>query len=238
MNATYYEILDITAQASEAEIKTAYRKMLRQTHPDTGGNQTLFRLVQEAWEVLSDPITRSAYDRDLRYQKAHKPKEKYSTSENNTSNIPAEDPRFEYIKYYEYVKQREAEEQAARDLEERKIRLEQERVDAVVARWTELGRDYFKAPDFDTALSWKKFDTIFTRVTYGILFLLIVAAGINAWFQLNQTFFFADNGVTGVVAYIVIVTVSIAALYGLAFGSLWVIKKVRSFLNRKTKQVA
>ncbi|WP_350279487.1 J domain-containing protein [Kribbella sp. HUAS MG21] len=61
----HYEVLNVDRSASPAEIKSAYRKLVRQVHPDQGGNAALFRLVQEAWTTLSDPAKRAAYDRQL-----------------------------------------------------------------------------------------------------------------------------------------------------------------------------
>ncbi|TCC19606.1 J domain-containing protein [Kribbella speibonae] len=63
--ADHYEVLNVERTASAAEIKTAYRKLVRQVHPDQGGNAALFRLVQEAWTTLSDPVKRASYDRLL-----------------------------------------------------------------------------------------------------------------------------------------------------------------------------
>ncbi|MFF1823468.1 J domain-containing protein [Kribbella sp. NPDC058245] len=61
----HYEVLNVERTATAAEIKTAYRKLVRQVHPDQGGNAALFRVVQEAWNTLSDPEQRAAYDRKL-----------------------------------------------------------------------------------------------------------------------------------------------------------------------------
>lgn len=61
---THYEVLGISKTADAAEIKRAYQRRLRTAHPDMGGSTGLFRLVQEAYEVLSDPIRRQAYDRN------------------------------------------------------------------------------------------------------------------------------------------------------------------------------
>ncbi|MGW5193091.1 J domain-containing protein [Kribbella sp. NPDC004138] len=63
--ADHYEVLNVERTASTAEIKSAYRKLVRQVHPDQGGNAALFRLVQDAWNTLSDPAKRAAYDRGL-----------------------------------------------------------------------------------------------------------------------------------------------------------------------------
>ncbi|MDX3005736.1 J domain-containing protein [Kribbella solani] len=64
----HYEVLNVERTATTAEIKTAYRKLVRQVHPDQGGSAALFRVVQEAWTTLSDPTKRAAYDHHLTSQ--------------------------------------------------------------------------------------------------------------------------------------------------------------------------
>ncbi len=59
----YYTALGVSPGADEAEIKRAYREKARIYHPDSGqGDPAHFRLVQEAYEVLRDPLLRRAYD--------------------------------------------------------------------------------------------------------------------------------------------------------------------------------
>ena len=62
----YYEILGLSKTASRQEIKTAYRKLAKQYHPDrnkAGDAEAKFKEVQEAYEVLSDDQKRTAYDK-------------------------------------------------------------------------------------------------------------------------------------------------------------------------------
>ncbi len=63
----YYEILGVARDASADEIKRAFRKLARESHPDAHpGDPTAeerFRSVAEAYEVLSDPDKRARYDR-------------------------------------------------------------------------------------------------------------------------------------------------------------------------------
>lgn len=60
----YYKILGISKNASEDEIKKAYRKLAHQHHPDkSGGDAKKFKEINEAYQVLSDKNKRLNYDR-------------------------------------------------------------------------------------------------------------------------------------------------------------------------------
>lgn len=67
MRIDYYRTLGVDQGASQAEIKKAFRRLARDTHPDSNpGDPTAearFREAAEAYQVLSDPEKRSRYDR-------------------------------------------------------------------------------------------------------------------------------------------------------------------------------
>ncbi|GEM_PF-2662133 len=62
---THYALLGVPADADEATIKAAYRAAARASHPDVGGEAAESAAVSEAYRVLSDPVTRAAYDHRL-----------------------------------------------------------------------------------------------------------------------------------------------------------------------------
>src|ERR1700748_516098 len=60
--ATPYEVLGVSVSATEDELRRAYRRRLRETHPDTGGVAAEFTAVQLAWEKIGTRAARSQYD--------------------------------------------------------------------------------------------------------------------------------------------------------------------------------
>lgn len=62
MNVDYYKVLGVDRNATEADIKKAYRKLASKHHPDKGGDNAKFQEIQAAYAVLSDPAKRAEYD--------------------------------------------------------------------------------------------------------------------------------------------------------------------------------
>ena len=65
----YYEVLQVEIDATEAEVKSAYRRLARKYHPDVNGNNEesiiKFKQITEAYETLCDKKKRKNYD-DMR----------------------------------------------------------------------------------------------------------------------------------------------------------------------------
>lgn len=64
-NRDYYEVLGVSKTATDAEIKSAFRKLAKQYHPDINkeeGAEAKFKEIGEAYAVLSDPEKRKQYD--------------------------------------------------------------------------------------------------------------------------------------------------------------------------------
>jgi molecular chaperone DnaJ len=70
--ADYYEMLGVSRDATQEDIKRAFRRKARETHPDANPGdpqaEHAFREAAQAYEVLSDPQKRAAYDRGARFE--------------------------------------------------------------------------------------------------------------------------------------------------------------------------
>ena len=68
--SNHYQTLDVQPDATQAEIKQAYRRLAKKFHPDTNqatANHDKISQINAAYEVLGDPQTRQSYDQELEY---------------------------------------------------------------------------------------------------------------------------------------------------------------------------
>jgi len=63
MEKNFYEELGLEKNATIREIKSSYRSLVKQHHPDAGGEKERFLAIQNAWETLNDTIKKAEYDR-------------------------------------------------------------------------------------------------------------------------------------------------------------------------------
>jgi DnaJ domain len=83
---THYQILEVDPNAPEDEIKKAYKRLARIYHPDLNPKrprsaEDRFKRLQQAYDVLSDPISREQYDQSLGYsQPPPEPQPSFSSS--------------------------------------------------------------------------------------------------------------------------------------------------------------
>ena len=62
MEKNLYEELGLKKNATRSEIKSSYRSLVKQHHPDAGGKKERFLAIQNAWETLNDPVKKKQYD--------------------------------------------------------------------------------------------------------------------------------------------------------------------------------
>ena len=58
----YYDTLGVSRNASESEIRKAYKAKSMKHHPDRGGNEDEFKKINEAYSTLKDPKKKQMYD--------------------------------------------------------------------------------------------------------------------------------------------------------------------------------
>ncbi|WP_448571164.1 J domain-containing protein [Trichothermofontia sp.] len=84
VSPTHYEVLAIAPTATQAEIKQAYRQLVRRIHPDNNretADPVRLTQVNAAYEVLGNPRQRSVYDRRLHHQgKPHGAEPNYTSA--------------------------------------------------------------------------------------------------------------------------------------------------------------
>jgi curved DNA-binding protein CbpA len=81
-----YKVLGVTKLATQKEIKSAFYKLSLKHHPDKGGNEELFELITNSYNILNNPVTRKNYDGLS--QKTHKSHSSFESlkSQSNTHN--------------------------------------------------------------------------------------------------------------------------------------------------------
>lgn len=78
----YYEILEISENATSSEIKRAYYSLCKKYHPDVNpGTANLFCNINEAYETLIDPVKRKCYDESLKEPETSNTQEHFYESE-------------------------------------------------------------------------------------------------------------------------------------------------------------
>ena len=100
---TYYDVLNINKNASAEEIKHAYRKLIKLWHPDLhfGDENAVIRTreINEAYEVLIDPVKKARYDEFLNLRNSFNPHDDWASDPMEYSD----DVHYEEMTFYEYT---------------------------------------------------------------------------------------------------------------------------------------
>ena len=62
---SHYSTLGVAPSSTHEQIRAAYRSLVVKHHPDKGGDEKIFKAVQEAFDVVGDPAKRQAYNTAL-----------------------------------------------------------------------------------------------------------------------------------------------------------------------------
>lgn len=103
--STYYDILGVHPQAGATEIKVAFRRLAKIYHPDKNPrDKELFTSILKAYETLSNPALKSAYDRKLLYNQSASS----TTQKTQSKNWRFDEREIRRRKYYdEHIRQYE-----------------------------------------------------------------------------------------------------------------------------------
>lgn len=80
----YYRLLNIAENATPTEIKKAYIQKTKIHHPDRGGDESIYTMIQDAYNTLSKPDLRQSYDNSLNAQPQEEPKQEPTWGEETT----------------------------------------------------------------------------------------------------------------------------------------------------------
>jgi curved DNA-binding protein CbpA len=122
----HYSILGLSRNATTAEIKTAYRRLVKLYHPDKNPNNPSavekFRLIQDAYDTLSDSIKRSKYDNRINYSYSYSYGESVQTqSKPRTKRYTFTDEDLKRRQYYkEHYKQQSPKQKPAETAAQKK----------------------------------------------------------------------------------------------------------------------
>lgn len=97
MDKDYYKIMGVSPNASEQEIKTAYRRLARKYHPDISKEtnaEEQFKEMGEAYDILRDPKKRAEYDQYLKNQQFYEQNQSRTGAQNKSYHQYSHNPDF------------------------------------------------------------------------------------------------------------------------------------------------
>lgn len=110
LQMTYYELFEISEDASPAEIKLAYRSLIKEWHPDLNPDKpdaaAITQEINKAYGILSDPLKRERYDEYLSFMRAKTAVVKEEPAETANEQTPADYDEEDHsgMSFEDYVK--------------------------------------------------------------------------------------------------------------------------------------
>ncbi|WP_377275436.1 DnaJ domain-containing protein [Rhizobium sp. R86522] len=100
-----YRVLGVQPSATAAEIKTAFRKLAKETHPDISHDKSsdTFRKISAAYEILSDPIRRAEYDSSAFQHSAYESKAIAPICCSRCGQVTAQPRNIVFFRVYSFI---------------------------------------------------------------------------------------------------------------------------------------
>ena len=178
MNNNYYEILEVSKNASKEVIEKAYKVLAKKYHPDLQNSENKsiaeqkMKLINEAYEILSDDSKRQEYDNELEQLELEK-RERIIQNQEYKKNTNKQNKQYE--NEYEYEDEDIDYESMQEELEKQRIEQEKRRI-AYEEAQDRAYRNYLRSLGYKVKekWTWKKFIRLMKIIGIIIIVILVI----------------------------------------------------------------